>query len=357
LQNPRGSVGSALSYDASEQIGAGFLQFKSVMQDFEVTGGLRAENTVQGYEMQFPTGQDRPTGEQQYLDLLPSLHFKYIFHRNTNIRLSYFRSVNRPGFFEIVPYKIVNEEYQERGNPDLKHAIADNFDLRYELFPKAGEQLMLGVFYKHIKDPIEYTLQRDPIRGQDIFYSPGNFGNATNYGLELDVIKYVKKFGVKANYTYTHSSITTPKSKRIRNEKGDLETIRVNQTRPLYGQAAHIANLALLFKDAKNGWDVQLAGNYTGKRIVTVSQFIDNDFWQKGFAQLDFSLEKSFKAGKWAVYLKTNNLLNTPMEYYMKSGYNNRDAIPEQDKASGETLIRKDFYQRTYLFGVRWKMY
>lgn len=39
--------------------------------------------------------------------------------------------------------------------------------------------------------------------------------------------------GIKANYTYTNSSITTPKSKRIRNAQGDLQTITVNQTQAL----------------------------------------------------------------------------------------------------------------------------
>jgi outer membrane receptor protein involved in Fe transport len=248
----------------------------------------------------------------------------------------------------------VNEEYQERGNPDLKRALADNADIRYEFYPRQGEQLMAGIFYKRIKDPIEYTLQRDPVRGQDIFYAPGNYGVAQNYGAEIDAIKYFRKWGIKANYTYTHSSITTPKSKRIRNEKGDLQTISVDQTRPLYGQAAHIANLTLLFRDQRHGWDAQLAGNYTGERIVTVSQFADNDFWQKAFVQLDFALEKTF-ARRWTLFVKANNLLNTPMEIYMKEGYNNTDQIPEQDK-NGETLIRRDFYQRSYLAGVRWKL-
>lgn len=31
-----------------------------------------------------------------------------------NVRLSYYRSINRPGFYEIVPYQIMGEEYQER---------------------------------------------------------------------------------------------------------------------------------------------------------------------------------------------------------------------------------------------------
>lgn len=354
VQNPKGSVASALNYGAAEKITAGFLQFNAKAGQLDITGGLRAEHTDQSYSMAFPIGEDRPEGEQSYTDLLPSLHFKWMADRKTNVRASYFKSINRPGFFEIVPYKIVNEEYQERGNPDLKRAIAHNIDLRYELYPNPGEQFMAGVFYKRIQDPIEYTLQRDQVRGQDIYYAPGNYGTAQNFGLELDAIKYFKKFGIKANYTYTHSAITTDKSQRIRNTQGNLETINVSQTRPLYGQAAHIANLSLLYKDAKRGWDIQLAANYTGERIVTVSQFVDNDFWQKAFVQLDFSLEKSL-AKKWIIYAKVNNLLNTPMEVYMKDKYNNKDFIPGQD-LKDNTLIRRDFYQRAYLIGLRYKI-
>ncbi len=70
-----------------------------------------------------------------------------------------------------------------------------------------------------------------------------NFGNATNLGVEVDVMKYFNWFGIKANYTYTHSSITT--EKRIM-DGNDVKAC--TQTRPLFGQAAHVANLSLLFK-------------------------------------------------------------------------------------------------------------
>lgn len=353
IQNPRGAVATALNYDATEQIKAGYVQVKAASQSFEALGGVRIESTDQGYTMRFPVGEDRPDGKQVYTDVLPSLHLKYKTRENVNLRASYFRSVNRPGFFEIVPYRIINEDYQERGNADLKRAIADNIDLRYELFPKSSEQFMVGLFYKHIKDPIEYTLQPDAIRGQDIYYAPGNFGNANNYGLEVDYIKYFKMFGVKANYTYTHSKIITPKSKRIRNESGDLETISVDQSRPLYGQSAHVANLSLLYKNPKNGIDGQLAGGYTGDRINTVSQFLDNDFWQKGFVQLDASVEKTFANGL-GIFLKANNLLNTPMEVYMKTASPANVNVPEQT-ISKRTLMRRDYYQRSYLAGVRYK--
>ncbi|PWJ58443.1 TonB-dependent receptor [Dyadobacter jejuensis] len=354
VQNPRGAVATALTYDASEKISAGYLQFQGETKRWEVVGGMRVEATNQGYSMRFPIGEGRPTGTQIYTDLLPSLHLKYKPDDHTNLRASYFRSLNRPGFFEIVPYRIVNEDYQERGTPDLKHAIADNFDLRYELFQKAAEQFMVGLFYKHITNPIEYTLQRDAIRGQDIFYAPGNFGNANNYGIEIDYIKYFKRFGIKANYTFTHSKITTPKSKRIRNENGDLETVSIMQSRPLYGQAGHVANLALLLNNPQKGINAQIAGSYTGDRINTVSQFLDNDLWQKGFIQMDASFEKNFPNG-FGVFAKANNLLNTPMEVYMNNTSEVNDRVPYQ-KHAGKTLIRKDYYQRSYLLGIRFKL-
>ena len=353
IQNPRGAVATALNYDASEQIRAGYVQVKAESENLEVLGGVRIEATDQGYSMLFPIGEDRPVGSQVYTDFLPSLHFKYKTKENTNLRASYFRSVNRPGFFEIVPYRIVQEEYQERGNADLRRAIADNIDLRYEIFPNSSDQFMVGLFYKHIKDPIEYTLQRDALRGQDIYYAPGNFGNANNYGIEIDYIRYFKMFGVKANYTYTHSQITTPKSKRIRNESGDLETINVDQSRPLYGQSAHVANLSLLYKNTKQGMDAQLAAGYTGDRINTVSQFLDNDLWQKGFVQMDASVEKTFSNGL-GIFVKANNLLNTPLEVYIKNVSEVNQNVPEQTSAK-RTLMRRDYYQRSYLIGIRYK--
>ncbi len=354
IQNPLGAVATALTYDATEKVGAGFIQVKAQNPTTEIVGGVRAEHTDQGYAMRFQIGEALPTGSQVYTDILPSLHLKYSPVTRTNYRASYYRSINRPGYFEIVPYRVVNEEYQERGNPNLQRAVADNFDLRYEFFPRPLEQFMVGAFYKRIQNPIEYTLQPDINRGQDIYYAPGNFGTATNYGVEIDFIKYFSKFGIKANYTFTQSEITTPKSKRIRDAKGDLALTTVNQTRPLYGQSAHIANLTLLYKDTQTGWDAQLAANYTGERINTVSQYVNNDLWQKAFVQVDASVEKMLPGG-FAVFAKTNNLLNTPTEVYIKNSSPKNDGIPFQSQ-SGQTLIRRDYFQRSYVLGVRYKL-
>ncbi|HET7115503.1 MAG TPA: TonB-dependent receptor [Hanamia sp.] len=354
LENPRGSVGTSLNYKAFEKTAAEYFQFKTSSPHFEITGGVRFENTNQGYNLDFPIGQDNPNGRQIYTDVLPSLNLKFMPQRKIVWRASYFRSINRPGFFEIVPYTIVNEDYVERGNPALKHAVADNLDLRFEAYLHPSEQFMAGVFYKHIQNPIEYILKADSIRGQDIYYTPGNFGNAENYGAEISFIKYFHKIGIKANYTYTHSRITTPKSKRIRDDDGNLKTISVEQTRPLYGQSAHIANASLLYKDMEKGWDGQLALQYTGSRINSVSQFVGNDLWQKAFIQMDASLSKNFKSG-FSIFAKSNNLLNTPMIVFIKNTSFKNAQVPNQPLA-GKTLINQNYYQRSYYVGIRYSL-
>lgn len=354
VYNPQGSAANPLTYDAFERIGAGYIQFDFRTRHWQVIGGVRVEHTDQGYALRYqsPIASLRvPDGHSVYTDPLPSIHFKYSPTRKQNIRLSYFRSINRPGYFEMVPYTIVNEDYTEKGNPNLKRATIDNVDLRYELFPSPAEQFMVGLFYKRIKDPIEYALQRpEGESSQDLFYMPGNFGTAHNMGLEIDLIKYFRCIGIKANYTYTHSSIKTNKTGWV-----DGEQITVKQKRPLYGQSAHVANLSLLYKGFRNGLNAQFALSYTGDRISSVSQFLDNDIWQKGFLQGDISMEQ--KLGKhFTIYVKVTNLFNTKMEEYIKLADDINKGMPYQQDEKGHTLISRERYGQGYLIGVRYRL-
>lgn len=340
-----GNVGDPLNYDADEKVAAGYAMAKLSLRVWEIIAGLRMENTNQGYSLKFPRDVD-PTGRQKYTDWLPSIHIKRILSDRMNLRLSYARAINRPSFFEIVPYSIINEEYKEKGNPALKHTVADNIDLRWEFFPKASEQFMAGLFYKHLQNPIEYGLINE---GQDTYYMPMNMGNANNMGAEIDVLKYFSKFGIKANYTYTYSRITTDKRTMDGN---DIITVR--QSRPLFGQAAHVANLSLLFKDTGNGWDAQITGSFISRRLADVSNWYRNDIWENDYFRMELSAEKTFSCGV-SVFLKATNLLNLPMiRYYQKGPHT--DSLTDVERINGNVVERKERYGQTMLLGVRYKL-
>lgn len=352
VDTPKGSVGP-LNYDAGENIGAGYLMGTYEHKNWTLIGGLRVEHTSQSYKMAFPPANEDAESAQKYYDLLPSFSMRYKPLESMNLRTSYFRSINRPGFFEIVPYSIINEEYTEYGNKNLKRAVIDNIDLRWEYFPTNNEQIMVGVFYKHIKNPIEYAYYSP--NGRQFGYGPANLGNATNWGVEADFIKYIRNFGIKANYTYTHSAITTAKTLFVTDDNGTLTRQQIDQTRPLVNQAPHVANLSLLYKSVRYNWDFQLSGTYTGEKIVIASHYLDSDYWEGGAFSLDVSAEKRFKCGV-SLFAKANNLLMTQTERYIKTTNPYNASFDHQDSKSGRTLIRRDSNGTNLLIGVRYKM-
>ena len=354
--NPFGSTGDPLNYQATEKIAAGYLSGKLSHRRFDVLAGLRVENTNQGYNLNHVVDGLQNQGNQKYTDLLPSVNFKYKLSDNTNLRASYYRAINRPSFFEIVPYRIVNEDFTEAGNPDLKHTIADNADVRYELFPEASEQLMVGVFYKKIKDPIEFGMV---LQGQGSYYMPANFGTATNYGAELDYTKYIYNFGFKINYTYTNSQITTTKLYYYNNPDANATehvlVKNVDQHRRLAGQAAHVANLSILYKSISKGIDAQVSLGYTGDRLYAVSRYVDNDIWESGYVQMDASAEKKM-GDRFVIFFKASNLLNTPVKDYVKRINPANSNVQDYETFKNGTVTRSDRYGQTIMLGLRFKL-
>ena len=348
------SQASQLNYNSKEHIGGAYAMVTLKTKIGELIAGFRAEHTNQIYTMLQHFRNMGQTGEQSYWDYLPSASLKWTPTKNMNIRLSYYRSINRPGFYEIVPYQIMGEEYQEKGNPNLKRARIDNIDLRWEWFPSKTEQILAGVFYKYLKDPIEQVFVTSDGKigaGTDAYYMPDNLGNAKNMGFEIDVIKYIRHFGIKANYTYTYSKITT--SKREYKEGSAEYKSGVTQSRPLVNQAPHTANISLLYKDTENGWNAQLASSFTGAKLALVSPFKDADQWDKAMFGLDLSAEKQFKNG-FSIFFKANNLLDAKRERYLKTV--NESNLQYADQKSNKTIIGTYKYGRTFLLGVRYKL-
>ena len=356
VYNPRGTIATGENYESYEDVMAAYGMFNIKYQRLQVIGGVRIENTDQGYYMEYPIGQPRPDGKQVYTDILPSLHVKYNLTTKQNIRLSYYKATNKPGFLEIVPCPVIDDlDNKSKGNPDVLHAIADNIDLRWEYFPQPLDQILVSLFYKKIKDPIEQAYIKEG-SSQDITYSPINAEQAINMGIEIDLIKYFREIGFKGNYTFTNSDITTNKLLYTRDEAGDLvPNFSVPQERPLFGQSQHVANFSLLYKGIHNLVNGQLAFGYLGKRIYALSRFYENDNWQKGRWTLDASIQKSFHNG-FSIYAKASNLLKNDFYGYIENTNAHNVQFPEHTGTDNDTMIRKESTSQTILIGIKYKL-
>jgi outer membrane receptor protein involved in Fe transport len=130
----------------------------------------------------------------------------------------------------------------------------------------------------------------------------------------------------------------------------------VEQARPLQGQAANVANVSLLYKNTKNGIDAQLALVYTGERIDLLSLYKNLDNWERPTTNLDFSAQKEFNQ-HYIIYVKVNNLLNTPYELFVKQpnqAYSGLEKLPSQESPNYAT-IENDKYFARFLVGFRFK--
>jgi len=352
------------TYTVTEDITAGYIQAKYLFFGrLQLLTGVRVELTNQSYkELTEPAASFVGlTGQKNYYDVLPGIHLKYIINSKQNLRASYYQSITRPSFFEITPYSMPGDQFDIQGNPLLKHVTADNYDIRYEWFPKGRDNLMVGAFYKTIYDPIEMGFVRTGASAQSL--TPVNDSTATNYGFELSFTKFFwNNFGLSGNYTFTNSTIVRKKLLYYRTApdaegKTQLNTMTINETGPLEGQSAHIGNLSLIYANTMLGLDAQLAFAYTGKHIVYVSSYYGLDYWQRATTQLDFSAEKKI-GKKFSVYVKLTNLLNTPtiVEIEQPNSFRSgRYILPGQDSNSAIT-VQQDFYRPTYLAGVRFKL-
>lgn len=361
MANPLGSGdGSNLVYDAEEQIIAAYFNSKWRVGRLEFHAGVRMENTVQNYEISALAASSNDVEiakKQQYTDLFPSAGFKYALNDQSYLKGSYFKAISRPGFYEIVPTVRSNgggdSFYSERGNSDLRPSYGHSMDLRYEHFPSSIDQFLVGVFYKKIVDPIEYGFPQ--VQGTDERpvtnrILPQNFDDATNFGIEVDYTKYFNKFGIRLNYNYTHSRITTDKIVINQDQTRSL----VSQTRPLQGQSDHVGNLSLLYKDLNNKLDAQIVMNYTGERIAFVSPYEGADHYMKPMTQLDFSIEKGL-GHHFVVFAKVNNILNTPYQLYVKKplAYP-EDPYPHQTDPHNVAYVRKDIFGTSFRLGARY---
>jgi outer membrane receptor protein involved in Fe transport len=298
------------NYTAYENITAGYGEFKLILNNFDAIGGIRVEGTEQGYDTHPVVLDVFSNAKKTYTDVLPSLQLKYRLTEKSNLRASYFRSIARPALYELVPTPTLGEATDVTGNPFVQHSVADNFDIRYELFPKNEEQFFIGGFYKDIKNPIEFALLSLSAGGQ-AQTQPTNFGPAKVAGAEVVYSKYFGDIGVSANYTYTYSNVNSPKQYTYNDAQGQIIETTKNQSRPLQGQTGDVVNLSLLYKSDKQKAFVQLAYTYTSHTLALVYSGYGYDYYQQPQSFLALSGEKQISK-HFTFTVKVNNILNTP---------------------------------------------
>jgi len=281
------------NYRADQRVEAGFLSADVPLgRRVRANLGLRIEHgfqNVQSFAL-FNPGRVLAEGEIDDTDWLPSANVTASVTEAVNVRLAASRTVSRPDLNEMSTSPTL--EYVGgmlvRGNPNLKRARIDNYDVRIEAFPGPSEVLAAGFFYKKLRDPIEQRI----FGGTPLILAPVNSQDGENFGLELEsrlglgrLYAPLHGFSINANASFIRSEVELGASQG----GGDFGSKR----HPLQGQANYLVNAALSYASAGGRVDVSVLGGITGRRLVALGSGPLADIFQQPIESLDASVNFS----------------------------------------------------------------
>jgi TonB-dependent receptor len=242
-----------------------------------LVAGARAERFDQTVTTQDPFGlfAREVQATNKNTDFFPAVNFVQGVGANSNIRVSYSTTVNRPEFRELAEFEFTDVigNRAVKGNSNLKRALIQNVDGRWEMFGGGRGVVAASVFYKYFDQPIERVV----IAAANPIVTFQNSDHARNFGLELEAGHRVgPNFFFNVNYTFVDSRITL-----LPEQLG----VQTSSERPLAGQSKNLLNLGAEYN--LKGFSTRLLFNYFGDRISDVGANEAPDIIEQGRGSLD----------------------------------------------------------------------
>ncbi len=338
------------TFDGTETISGGYIMLnQNLGKKAFLLAGVRLENTAityKGTEIRSVTDLRPISRGSDYINVMPSLHFKYDASENTILRAAWTNTLARPNYFDLAPIRRVDQANNTiaTGNPDLDATTSMNFDFMAEHYFKSVGLISGGVFYKDIKNYIyTYSLVNftDPIDGNTYLRAtqPRNGSQASLYGVEvafqrqLDFLPgFLKGLGVYLNYTYNESQVKNFPD-------------REDETIALPGTAKHTWNASLSYETKK--LVARIAVNYRGDLLDLEATLVGLSNGKDEFRYLDRALQVDANASyafspKWRIFFEAINLTNQPLRYY---------------QGTRKRSMQSEFYNTRFHFGLKFDLF
>jgi TonB-dependent receptor len=352
VEDPTKEIGD---YEAGENITAGYAMASfSFFDRIDLIAGARYERTQNSYSSIFGkpkvdddgnieniTGLVDTVGNRVLDQWLPMVHLKFTLFDWANLRLAATKSLNRPNFFSLVPWEVVNrgESYAERGDPNLEHMTAWNYDAILSFFGKFG-LFTVGGFYKEVEN-IDYTLtsrvfdRESPIYGLSLTRPVNADGTSTILGFEVDVQSNFRFLPspfnglvISANYTHLKSETLYPISLIRAMDVFPYTSYVIDTVRSgsMPGQVDNLINLSIGYE--RKGFSARVSMIYQGESLfideepdmgrlaTSIGVVPDKDNIVGATTRWDLVIKQRIKQ-KFEIFLYVNNLGNTKEQTFI----------------------------------------
>ncbi|MBK7965055.1 MAG: TonB-dependent receptor [Bacteroidetes bacterium] len=257
----------------TEWVYAGYFQWSGRYKLFELSAGLRAEQTlIEGESKSADTSFTR-----DFINLFPSAAIKYRFSEGKDIQLSYSRRVNRPRERQLNPFRSVSDSLNVFvGNPSILPELTHSLELGFSGI-YGNTNVSANLYYRNTSDNTQRFRTVDPITNvaTQTFV---NYKTAENMGAELILRNSILKiFTTSATFTLFYNKV-------------DATNVQSNLVSEVWSGDIRGSISTKLSKQLS----FQITGNYMAPRKQPQGTF-------KGMSGVDFGFKYDFKGGKWSV--------------------------------------------------------
>jgi outer membrane receptor protein involved in Fe transport len=306
-----GPLSQGGSYVARDRLAAGFVMAEvPVGARLRVVGGARYESDRLEVDA-FSTLGSPVLTSKLWNDFLPSLALNVKLTETQQLRFSGSRTLARPEYRELSPIisrDVVGGE-NVRGDQNLSRTNVSNADIRWEMYPSAGEIISVGVFAKKFTLPIERVYGSGSGGTSFVFFT--NAEGADNYGVELELRKDLSSLGKRFEPVTFFTNLTAHQLLivRLASSQGSSRIL----SRRMVGQAPYVFNAGLTYAGPSGASTATLLFNRVGERITAAGSSPLPDVIERPRNVLDFSLRRTITP---VVTLRfdAKNLFDAPYE-------------------------------------------
>ncbi|BDW92360.1 TonB-dependent receptor [Flagellimonas marinaquae] len=298
--------GSSNTVDASqsdryiydEDVYAAYLSFVKNWEKWSMKLGVRGELTkAEGNSITL--GQ---TNTQDFFEPFPSVYVLYSPSDKHSFSFDYGRNIERPKYNDLNPFRFFyNENDYEEGNPSLKPAFSNNFNLNYTL----NSEYFFDLYYRDNGNHISYLVFQDN-DNQTLVELKQNVLESKSYGLDFTLSKSI----MPAWFVYAYTSFFHEEETFLAEESGNVPF-----TNEISGVYSYLGNYLTLSND----------GTFTGEVAATyVSKFLFGSYVSDEQFNLTIGLRKTLFDNKVTVSLAAEDILEQYVPTY-RSKYLNQD--------------------------------
>ncbi|NQX78815.1 TonB-dependent receptor [Gilvibacter sp.] len=168
------------TFDYTEQINAGYLNYNIRWDKWNLQLGLRVEQTISEGDLTSAQDNANDLVERNYTDWFPSGGLTYQLNRKNSFALTYSRRIQRPTYQSLNPFQFKIDELTFRqGNPFLQPQYTNNIKLSHTY----NYRLTTSFTYTYISD---FFAQVTEALGEDQnFINQRNVANQRVYNLGI----------------------------------------------------------------------------------------------------------------------------------------------------------------------------